>query len=342
MGSGESKRLSQPGVELYARITLGEQPGPGDGLALAELVGWGLVSVDADTGTVTALDPQDVMRRRLDVAAASLAEAARDISSLPAELDPLSGHFERSKWWSGPGSEFLAEPEQVNARIAAALDGAHHELLTAQPGGPRTTEHVRRATERDGSALARGVSIRSLYLDTVRDDAPTRGYASMMTRKGAQFRTLASPFRRMVIVDRRQAFISEYMVPDAAPHAARHVKDRGVIAFIVEVFEDAWRRADVWEGEGRVREAAAKDLRSGVRTNRRQREILRDTALGIPQNRTAKRLGIGLRTLTKELGEIRDLWGVTSLPELTYRWALSPDRLIDDDGDDKALDADAA
>jgi DNA-binding NarL/FixJ family response regulator len=173
----------------------------------------------------------------------------------------------------------------------------------------------------------------------VRDDATTRGYASKMTRKGAQFRTLPSPFRRMVIIDRRQAFISEYMVPDAAPHAARHVKDRGIVAFIVEVFEDAWRRADVWEGEGRLREPAAKDLRSGVRTNRRQREILRDTALGIPQNRTAKRLGVSLRTLTKELGELRELWGVTSLPELTYRWALSPDRLIDDDRDDTAVDA---
>lgn len=241
--------------------------------------------------------------------------------------DDLTLHFEQSGWRSRRGAEYLSEPGVVNARIGDALGAAQEELLTAQPGGPRNRELLQIAVDRDSKALERGVSVRTLYLDSVRDDAVTREWATTMTGLGAHFRTLVRPFQRCVIVDRKQAFISNYFVKDAPAHAAWHVMDRAMVAWIAEVYEESWRRAEVWHGQART----AVEGSAGTRTTRVQREILRDMAGGVEQRITAQRIGMSLRKLTDEIGQLRTLWGVSTLAELTYRWALSPDRLVDDE-----------
>ncbi|MEE1757409.1 TrmB family transcriptional regulator sugar-binding domain-containing protein [Streptomyces sp. SP18CS02] len=319
------RELSADATALYARVTRGERVGPEDGPALRELLAWRLVTVDPDLPDLPiALDPQEAGRRRLDDELREMAARAARMAAIPDVTDELSLHFERAKWRSGSGSEFLAEPEQVNARVGEAISQAETELLTAQPCGPRTREHLDAAVGRDARALARGASLRTLYRDGARDDPSTREWATVMTARGAQFRTLAAPFQRCVVVDRRQAFISDHVVEGSPKHAAWHVMDRALVAFIAESFEDAWRRADIWHGDPRRAVPA-----EGAGLTRRQREILIDTAAGIDQRITARRLSIGLRTLTKELGVLRARWGVSTLAALSYQWALSAERLTD-------------
>ncbi|MFG3496651.1 TrmB family transcriptional regulator sugar-binding domain-containing protein [Streptomyces sp. NPDC047886] len=322
-GDPASRReeLSAPARELYARVTRGERVAPDDAPALRELLDWRLVTVDPDQPELpVALDPQEAGRRRLDDELRAMAARAARMAAIPDLSDELSLHFERAKWRSGSGSEFLAEPEQVNARIGEAISQAETEVLTARTAAPRTRELRDDATVRDSRALARGVSVRTLYADGVRDDPVSRAWAAEMTARGTQFRTLIAPFQRCVVVDRRQAFISDHVVGSSPSHAAWHVMDRAVVAYIAEGFEDAWRRAEIWHGDPRRAVAA------GGRLTRRQREILIDTAAGVDQRITARRLNIGLRTLTKELGVLRARWGVSTLAALAYQWALSPER----------------
>ncbi|WP_228981416.1 hypothetical protein [Streptomyces sp. DH12] len=324
--------MSDEARRLYARIARQEPVGDGDKAVLEELAAWDLVAVDpAAPGTPVVLDPQQAARHRVDAGLQALAEAAEALARVPRMAAELSGEFERSKWWSGPASEFLAEVSLVNARIGQALGSAEVELLTAQPGGSRTREQVAAALEQDGGALARGVRIRSLYRDVVRDDVVTREYASVMSGRGAEFRTQIGPFPRMVIIDRREAFISEPLVEDAAPHAARHVRDRAMVAFIVEVFEEVWRRSEQWEGEGRPADGGGLGAGAPLRTTALQREILLDLENGVMQQATAARLGISLRRLTAEVQYLKSVWGAPSLPALAARWVRSPDRRLVDD-----------
>ncbi|MFF8831011.1 TrmB family transcriptional regulator sugar-binding domain-containing protein [Streptomyces sp. NPDC015131] len=315
--------LSAAAMTLYARITRGDGTGPEDVAALRELLAWRLVAVDPDRpGAPIALDPQEAGRRRLDEELGELAARAAGVAAVPAVADELALHFERAKWRSGSGSEFLAEPEQVGARIGEAVDRAEHELLTAGPFGPRGADALAAARARDARALARRVGVRTLYRDGERDDPATRETVTWLTARGARFRTLAAPFQSCVIVDRRQAFIPDHVVNSSPTHAAWHVMDRALVAFIAEGFENAWRRADAWHGDPR-RAAPG----GGAGLTRRQREILTDTAAGIDQRITARRLNIGLRTLTKELGVLRARWGAPTLAALAYQWALSAERL---------------
>ncbi|MFJ9799879.1 hypothetical protein [Streptomyces sp. NPDC101145] len=329
---GEPTGLSEPARRLYGRIARQQPLHPQDTGPLEELAAWNLVSVDpSGTHPPVVLDPHEVARHRIEHGLKALETAAHQLAQAPRIADELAAEYGRSVWWSGPGSEFLADVNLVNARIGQALATARDELLTAQPGGPRTREQVTAALERDGGALERGVRIRSLYRDVVRDDTVTRGYATAMSARGAQFRTQIGPFQRMVVIDRREAFISEPLVEDAAPHAARHVKDRAMVAFIAEVFEEVWRRSEEWSGEGRPGDGGGLGAGAPLRTTALQREILLDLENGVMQQVTAARLGISLRRLTSEVSYLKEMWGAPSLPALAAKWVRSPDRRLVDD-----------
>jgi hypothetical protein len=191
------------------------------------------------------------------------------------------------------------------------------------------------------------VSLRTIYRDTVRDHPITAEYARIMatrvTGQPAQYRTLPGKFERMIIVDREQAFISDH-ITGGPEHAAWHVTDRAVIAVLAEVFDNKWLHAEPWTGALRSRrgrlEVDTVSSADGVRTCRRQREILRLIAGGVSQPSIARRLGMSKRKLEQEVAALKGLWGASTLPELAYQWALCPDRHIDDtvpgaDGDDE-------
>ncbi|MFD0509409.1 hypothetical protein ACFQ0G_53885 [Streptomyces chiangmaiensis] len=263
--------------------------------------------------------------------------------------DQLVGPFERAQWRASGGSEYIDDAVVVNARLDHVVARAEWEILAAQPGGPRTEEQLARSLERDTEALDRGVVKRTLYRATVRDNPVTAQYARAMSNrtsgKCAEFRTLVGPFERVIIVDRKVAFISNHLVEGSPAHSAWQITDRAMVAYIAAEYDAKWRRADSWHGEQRIRGQQPIDTISsagGVRTSKRQREILRDIVASISQQKTAKRLGISLRTLTAEISGLKDLFGASSLAELGYKWALSSDRLVDDSAMETATDAEAA
>lgn len=324
--------LSGPARELYGKITRGEQTDGSDSTLAEELARWHLVTTDPDRpGNLVALEPREAGRRRLLEQARDIAVRASMLAEVPGAVDELARHYERARTRPGDACEYLDDPGVVNARIGDALGNARVELLTAQPGGPRTRELLQIALARDTAALERGVQVRTLYRDAVREDPVTRDWATTMTGMGVQFRTLVGPFERCVVVDREQAFISDY-AEGSPQHAAWHIRDRAFVGFITQVFEETWRRAQVWHGDARPAGYGI-GMGAGPRTTRMQREILRDTCAGVGQRKTAARLGISERRVTRQLEALRNLFSAPTTTALAYQWALSPERLIDDDPD---------
>jgi hypothetical protein len=334
---GDRQFLSAEAVRVFGLITQGETIPDDASDAVKELVELGFVVLDAEHGNrPVALDPRTVAQRRLtDMLAENAARIAK-MAELPAVTDQLAVLYEGARWGAGTGSEYLDDPVVVNARLDDVVAAARWEILAAQPGGPRDEVQLNRSLARDSAALDRGVVKRTLYRDTVRDTAVTARYArEMSTRSGrsAEFRTMVGPFERAIIVDRETAFISNHLVEDAPPHSAWQITDRAMVAYIAAEFGAKWRCADSWHGELRARgqhTAGDVDGPVGVRTTRRQREILRDIVHGRDLQATANRLGIARRTVGSEIAELKVRFGAESLPELTYKWALSPDRLVDD------------
>lgn len=325
-------------MDAFALIAVGEDPSDRSPEAVDELLALGVVVRDLRENRLVALNPRDIVRRRLETEFQNAQDCLNRMRALPATALALTDAFERSQLQSGGRSEFLPDPVVVNARLQDMVGAAQVEILAAQPSGPRTPEQLEGARGRDMAALDRGVALRTLYRATVRDNAVTGEHARMMASRpegrSAEFRTLLEPFERAVIVDRRVAFISNTLVSDAHEHAAWQITDGAFVAYIVAEFEARWRRADPWHGDLRARgggqEVDTVSGAGGVRTTRRQREILRELSSGRDQKGAARRLGVSLRTFNSELSRLRDLFEAGSSHQLIYKWALSPDRHVDD------------
>lgn len=313
--------------------------------ARRELLAWGLIG---DEEHPVARDPQQALRTMVTH---ELQEALRHINlvaTMPDLSRDLIREYRQVQLRAGGSSEYLATPEAVNVRIRDVVADARREILAAQPGGPRSRELLAVAVERDAAALDRGIELRTIYRDTVRDHAVTAEYArTMATRTGgrrAEYGTMVGPFNRMIIVDREQAFVPDLIVEGSPEHSAWHVTDRAVVAVLADVYDTYWRRADPWHGELRARRGRLEvDTVSGagpVATTARQREIMRCLVAGMTQAAVARKIGVPKRTLEDEIAALKRLSGADTAMQLAYWWAHCPDR--DDTGSPDAPERAAA
>lgn len=311
--------------------------------AEAELLRWGLIAPDQEVGGIPAVrDPKAALDRILAAELATARDRVARMAALPDLTVELAQHYQAVQLRApGGASVYLDDSDVANARIQDVVGSARREILAAQPGGPRSPELLGIAVQRDTAALDRGVELRTIYRDTVRDHPVTAEYArTMSTRTGgrpAQYRTLPGAFERMIIVDREQAFVSNHIVAGAPQHAAWLITDPAAVAVLARVFDSTWMRARPWMGQLRARRGDARDTigssgsgMEGVRTTRRQREIMRNLCTGVPQASIARRIGVSERTMEKEVAGLKRLWGVSTMNELIYHWAQSVDNKVDD------------
>lgn len=316
-----------------------------------ELTAWGLITSDA-SGRPVACDPDKALQRKLEEELETARRRVDRMSRMPGLSRDLGRDFQAAQLRiPGGTSVYMDDPVIVNARLQEIVGDARREILAAQPGGPRSREILEVAVTRDAAALDRGVALRTIYRDTVRDHTVTGEYARTMSARTAgrpaQYRTLVGAFERMILVDRQYAIVSDHIVAGSPPHSAWLVTDPAVVAMLAGVYEVMWRRAQPWTGE--LRPARGRQAREtvadadGVRTTVQQREVMRMLCSGVSQAVTARKIGVSKRKLEEQIAALKALWGVRTLNELIFQYALSPDRMVDDSaGTDTAVQHPAA
>ncbi|WP_329317170.1 LuxR C-terminal-related transcriptional regulator (plasmid) [Streptomyces sp. NBC_01278] len=311
----DSAGLSPEALHTYRKIIDGEPLSPGEP-GLHELLDLHAVIPSTHTDDhYVPLDPQQA-------AHALLWKGFRDVSStidrlgrIPQITELLALEHQRGNWHNGTGSEYMEDMDSVNARIDKVMASATEELLTSQPR--KRTEHlISQAMPRDAAALDRGASMRTLYPYSARVGIHEPLWMQQMSQKGAAVRTLAIPFPRMVIVDRRHAFIEDLVVDGSPEHAAWHVTDRAFVEWMVTIFDLYWDRADPWSDA---------TIHSGRLTTPMQRAILRELVAGRDQKQIAPRLNISEKTIHNQLTDLRSKLGLSTTIQLVYWWATSPE-----------------
>jgi hypothetical protein len=337
--SSDDACLTGADLHEYGLIAAGNYSGDANNERVRKLAVWGFVAFHPDQpDTPVALDPKQAARRRFTAELEQAEAQVARLKALPDVSDQLSDLYAAGQLRAGGSSEYLSDQAVVNARLESVVSGAQREILAAQPGGPRCRDLLQTAVYRDTAALDRGVTLKTIYRDTVRDHPVTGEYARIMSTRStgcpSQYRTLQGSFERMIIVDREQAFVSDHIVAGSPAHSAWHITDRAVVAVLAKTFDGKWRHADPWAGQVRPRrgrlDVDTVSSGDGIRTNGRQREILRNIASGVSQASTARSIGVSKRKLEDEISTMKTLWGARTLSELIYQWALSPDRLLDD------------
>jgi sugar-specific transcriptional regulator TrmB len=196
--------------------------------------------------------------------------------------------------------------ENINNFIAAAVNDTRTEILTAQPHGRRPAKTLAVAEERDVRALERGVRMRTLYQHSARHSPATREYVADVLKHGGEVRTLDEFFRRLIVCDRQVA-----VVPASDNHSvAIAIYEKSLIAYLVDIFERAWERAQPFNVSG---SQAERHIADDVRAM-----SIRLLVEGHSDPASAKRLGVSTRTYAGYIAALKEEYGVQTRFQLGY------------------------
>ncbi len=213
----------------------------------------------------------------------------------------------------GIGFETIDGLPEINDAIEVLLGSVTSEILTAQPDGPRPSAVLAEALSAVRDRIAAGVSMRTLYQHSTRFDEPTKEYVRAVTSYGAQVRTLAEFFDRMIIVDRRAALIPA----NAARTSAVLITHPAVVHFLADIFERAWDRAESYPFLPVRAADAAPEVIPAIRGS-----IQKLLIEGRSDKEIARRLGLSLRSLQAHVARLKEEHGAEHRLQLGYLMGL--------------------
>ncbi|HKT05005.1 MAG TPA: helix-turn-helix transcriptional regulator [Rugosimonospora sp.] len=294
------------------------------------LLDLGLLAELSDGGPLVAVNPEIAESELSAPLERDIAERRRALNSIHRQMRVLAPVYSthHSHRPTDSGFRLVGEQTDVVRELTAAARQCADQVLTMQPGGGRNAETLRSALERDLQMMERGVSMRILYQHTARASLATRAYVRQVSEAGAEVRTTGEIAERLIVFDRRIAFIPWHRPERRTPGAAI-VEEPTVVTFLCRMHESAWLSAQPFEPDRVEYEQAADTL---------QASILRLMAQGLKDAVIARRMGMATRTCRRYIAAIMEDLGATSRFQggvrATQLGLLAPGGL-QDDGQDK-------
>jgi DNA-binding CsgD family transcriptional regulator/sugar-specific transcriptional regulator TrmB len=202
---------------------------------------------------------------------------------------------------SHPNVEELVGVDAVRDRLEQLTREAQVEVATFAPGGAHSPASLDASRPLDQQLLDRGVIVRTVYLDSVRNDPATAHYAQWLTELGGQVRTVPVLPLRMIVVDRSIALVP--INPEHSTAGAAVLRSPGAVAAMTALFEQVWGIAAPL-GVPRAREEGGLTAQEGA--------VLRLLALGETDEVVARRLGVSVRTVRRIASELMVQLGARS------------------------------
>ncbi|MFF0429135.1 LuxR C-terminal-related transcriptional regulator [Streptomyces sp. NPDC004520] len=195
-----------------------------------------------------------------------------------------------------PDAERLTGPAEIRDRLARLAADTQHEIMTFAPGGAHTAADLEASRGPNAALLDRGVTMRTVYLDSVRNHKPTLEHVDWLHRHGGQVRTAPTLPVRMIISDRREAVLPLHT--SDAHTGAVVLTGEGTIAALCALFESIWQNATP------LGTMADRD-EDGL--TRQHREALHLLVQGLTDEAIAKRLGVSPRTARRIAAELMEV-----------------------------------
>lgn len=275
----------------------------------------GLVVDDGESAEFLSLIPPGAAAlTALGPVEEEIAERHSRLRSLRSALAVFEGLYDDKHRLDPPVLTRIVGLSVINAAIDTAVADCRDEILTIQPGGARPAVALADGLARSRDLLARGVRQRTIYQHTVRSHGPTLSYIEEVTAAGAEVRTIADVFDRMLIFDREVAFIPSDEVSTAS--TAVRVQHPALIRFLLNHFNSSWARAVP------VRPAVGSP-RTPVITSDLQRTILLAVVNGETDASIARRIGMSRRSVAEHMRKVSEQLGSNSRAQLGFLLATS-------------------
>ena len=242
---------------------------------------------------VSPVDPHLALRSLLSRTEAELSRRTREIEATRAAVAALAAQYSTAEAPFAEVIERIEGLDNVRRRLADLAEHAQYECLSFAPGGAQQSDTLDKSKPLNARALERGVAIRAVYQNSLRNDANTARYVRWLTSVGGQARTVASLPLQLVIVDRETALLP--MDPDDTRRGAIEVHSVSAITALVALFEHVWTVGADWG------DRPAKDSR-GLSTQ--EQELLRLLANGDTDEVASRKLGVSLRTVRRMASDL--------------------------------------
>lgn len=264
------------------------------------------------SGSWRAIHPsmglQLLLRRQQD----ELDQRRRELDERHAAVGRMIADFaEPAPERIGLDSERLDGMDAIQDRLEQIAERATTSVCTFMPGGGHSEASIEAARCNDARVLQRGVAIRTVCLDSVRNSAPTLAYARWLTQAGGEVRTVPTLPLRMILVDGASALVP--LDPADTRRGAVLLYAAGAMAALGTLFEQVW---DVALPLGAERE---RHRHTGLTAQ--ERELLVLLAKGLTDERAAGRLGVSLSTVRRSMASIMERLGARSRFEAGLRAA---------------------
>jgi DNA-binding CsgD family transcriptional regulator/sugar-specific transcriptional regulator TrmB len=247
-------------------------------------------------GRLRVVSPQVALNLILRMQEADLARRAGEFAAARAAAAAAIAEYSLAYDAMGDIIERLNGIDAVTAKLELLADVVEDECLSVMPGGAQSQAGLEASRPLDDSALHRGVTLYTLYQDSMRNDPATYTYAQWLTEHGGEVRTAPLLPPRMLIFDRRIAVIP--IDPDNTKIGALCTYEAGIVASLVAIFRQAWTTA--------VPLGADREPDEGTGLTAIERDLLILLAQGMTDEAAAKRLGIGLRTVRRQMAGIME------------------------------------
>ena len=284
--------LDAPGVPMADVVKKVGLSGAQGRAAVADLWEQRLIRATDDEDVPLALHPRTalpalVARRRAQL---HQQQAQLDVAQASVDAAVLDTVGARRDWWSG-GVERLLGRDDVLERLATLCASGGRDLRTFHSGAAQPSWDESRSL--DHAWLARGLPIRSVFYEALRQHSASMAYFYELAELGGQARTVPRVPFTMLIVDGETA-----LVPlDAANMdvGALVVTEPSVLLALTSLFDSYW--------------SAGRDLFSKDEDSRRNLTPLAVSTLGLLANgckddQVARQLGVSVRTVRRQIADL--------------------------------------
>lgn len=209
---------------------------------------------------------------------------------------------------SSPGVEQLIGIDEIRECLIRLTRDVTTEVMSLAPGGAQPPAQMDASRPLDVQLLGRGVAMRTVYLNSVRNDQATVDYANWLAELGGQVRTVPVLPTRMIITDRSTAVIP--VSSDDTANGAVVLTGQGTLNALCALFESIWDDAQPL-GE------AAPTSTSGL--SPQESTTIALLAQGHTDEAIAKRLGVSQRTARRIASDLMERLGARSRFEAGVR-----------------------
>ncbi|GAA4722687.1 regulatory protein, luxR family [Promicromonospora umidemergens] len=232
------------------------------------------VSPEVGLAALLAREQADVARRNQEIEEGRVA-----LARLVSELQNVR---------KGPDVEVLETAAEARDRLATLTEQCTQDLCTFVPTRATSSRALESSRALSETLLERGVRMRTVYLESIRNDQPTWDHATWLRNNGAEVRLAATVPVRLQIIDQDHAMVP--LTDTESGSGAVVMTSPGVVAALMALFTQTWRSATPLGADRRHDD-------DGLSVQ--EHELLRLWAKGATDEAAGRRLGVSLRTVRR-------------------------------------------